>query len=71
MFLNIQLVKGRPVVPPLEIKTFHCLRPMQAARTLEIRIIQFMNFPSRYNIGKNTKNVIILTKKNNMKNQYL
>ena len=44
MFLNILLAKGRPVVQRLEIKTFHYLPPMQATRTLEIRIIQIVKF---------------------------
>ena len=59
MFLNVQLVKGRPVVPPIEITKFHCLRPMQTVRTLEIRIILIVKFSKSLLYRKNNNNPYI------------
>ena len=38
MFLKNQLAKGRPVVLPIEIKTFQCMN------TIQIRINLFVKF---------------------------
>ena len=47
MFLKNQLAKGRPVVLPIEIKTFQCMN------TIQIRINLFVKF---FTLSKNKNN---------------